>query len=473
MTSRRNVLSLGLTTVLLTACATPSTAPAPPLAEWPPVVFMHGNGDTAALWQTTIWRFESNGWPRDRLFALEQRWPLARDDDAKEQPGRSSTAESMAFLKAEVERVRKVTGAAKVVLIGNSRGGNAIRNYVQNGGGDQLVSHVILGGNPAHGIWAIPGFMPGSEFAGLGPFLRQLNAAKGKDGSVLPPGSDGLEVTPGVQWLTVRSDHNDKYAQPDGLWIGAKGKPTGVGYDGPALKGATNVVLAGVDHRETSFSAAAFDADWRFLTGKAPDTLQPVPEATVALSGNLTGLGLDPQNVASGDFPNNLPLVGARLAVFAVDPVAGARRGAALLEQTIGADGRWGPIAAQPGTLYEFEISASGYATTHIYRSAFPRSSTVVNLRPERLAKTDAKARAVVIFTRPRGYFDRQRDTIRLDGHSQLPGVPEPGAGVSSSKLQLSSITPRAVTGEFNGERVTGLSWPATSGHISVLELTY
>ena len=29
--------------------------------EPPPIVFVHGNGDTAGLWLTTIWRFESNG----------------------------------------------------------------------------------------------------------------------------------------------------------------------------------------------------------------------------------------------------------------------------------------------------------------------------------------------------------------------------------------------------------------------------
>jgi triacylglycerol lipase len=31
--------------------------------------------------------------------------------------------------------VLQATGASKVVLVGNSRGGYAIRNYVQNGGG--------------------------------------------------------------------------------------------------------------------------------------------------------------------------------------------------------------------------------------------------------------------------------------------------------------------------------------------------
>ena len=215
MTTRRKLLAAGLSTPLLAACAvTPSTT------QRPPIVFVHGNGDSAALWQTTIWRFESNGWPRERLFAFDQPMPLARDNDAVAQAGRSSTAESMAFLKAEVARVLQATGAPKLILIGNSRGGNTIRHYVQNGGGDRVVSHVVLGGNPAHGIWSIPGFNEGSEFSALSPFLKQLNA---------PQGPNGDEVTPGVRWLTLRSDSNDKYAQPEGTWIGAPGKPTNVG----------------------------------------------------------------------------------------------------------------------------------------------------------------------------------------------------------------------------------------------------
>ncbi|MBT2322674.1 alpha/beta fold hydrolase [Variovorax paradoxus] len=459
MHTRRHLIALCLATTMLAACNT-----APLSSERPPIVFMHGNGDSAALWQTTLWRFESNGWPRERLFTVDQPFPLARDDDTVAQPGRSSTAESMAFLKAEVERVLKATGASKVVLIGNSRGGNTIRNYVQNGGGDRVVSHVVLGGNPAHGIWAVKGLRERSEFSGLSPFMQQLNAPKNPAGD---------EVAPGVKWLTVRSDNNDKYAQPDGVWIGAKGTPTNIGFDGPALKGATNVALPRVDHRETSFSPPAFDAGWRFLTGEAPRTLQPLAESSITLSGKVTGLGLDPLDPASGSFVNNLPLPGARLSIFAVEAATGARRGAAAWEQIIAQDGRWGPFHAQPAAAYEFVLSAPGYATTHIYRSPFLRSSAVVQLRPERIAEADRDAKALLIFTRPRGYFDAQRDTMRFDSQNPLPGVPPQGAGVSSSKIKLASDAQRSVAAEFNGERVAGQSWPAAQGHVSVLELTY
>ena len=173
MTTSRRLFLGAVASLVLAGCST-----SPSLTEAPPIVFVHGNGDNAGLWQTTIWRFESNGWPRERLHAIDVPYPLARDDDSKPQPGRTSTAEHMAFLKAEVDRVLRATGAQKVVLMGNSRGGNAIRNYIQNGEGWRTVSHAVLGGTPNHGVWATPGFREGNEFSGTGPFLRALNAPK-------------------------------------------------------------------------------------------------------------------------------------------------------------------------------------------------------------------------------------------------------------------------------------------------------
>jgi hypothetical protein len=97
-----------------------------------------------------------------------------------------------------------------------------------------------------------------------------------------------------------------------------------------------------------------------------------------------------------------------------------------------------------------------------------------VNLRPERVTPADGSANAVVVFTRPRGYFDAQRDTMRFDGQTPPAGVPPKGSGVSSSRLRLATAEQqRAVTGEFNGERITGLTWPAVKEHVTVLELTY
>ena len=456
---RRHFWLFAFCTLLLGACSgTLPTSEAPR----PPVVFVHGNGDTAALWQSTLWRFESNGWPRDRLQAIDVPYPLARDADNRPQAGRTSTAEHMAFLREEVQAVLKRTGAAQVVLVGNSRGGNAIRNFICNGGGQNLVSHAVLGGTPNHGVQAIPGVNEANEFSGTGPFLSQLNA---------PKNAQGDEVCGPAKWMTIRSDNNDKFAQPDGLWIGMKGKATNVTFAGPELKGATNVVIPKIDHRETSYSADAFEATYRFITGQSPQVVIR-PEIAMVLNGKLVGLGLNPQDPTSGNYSNNLPLAGASLTVYAVDPITGQRQGAAVHRKTAGADGLWGPFKAQTQTTYEFVIEAQGYATTHIYRSPFPRSSDIVHMKPERVAEADRSAAALVSFVRPRGYFDPQRDSMRLDGKTSLPGVP-PGAGVATSKLRLDDKTQRTVAAEFNGERLVGLTWPLAEGRTTVLELTY
>ncbi len=452
---RRALLSLA-GAALLGACAT--TGPAG--NAQPPIVFVHGNGDTAALWTPTLWRWESNGWPRAKLHAVDFPYPSARDDNTKDQPGRSSADDQMRHLAAEVDKVLAATGAVKVVLMGNSRGGNAIRHYIQNGGGAAKVSHAILGGTPNHGVWSNPGFRPNNEFNGAGPFLTALNAPKGPNGD---------EVTPGVQWMTIRSDNNDKFAQPDGVWIGAKGTPTNVTFDGPALKGANNVVLPGRDHREVSYHPEAFAAAFRFVTGRAPATtsaLHITPEATVTLSGKVTGF------TAGG--PTNLPLPGARLQVFATDAGTGERRGAALVDQTIGADGRWGPLRTDSRTPLEFVLAAPGFAISHTYRAPFLRSSDIVHLRPERaIADADKGAAAIVSFNRPRAYFGLPRDVVLLNGEP-APGIPPGVAGVATSKRKFTAAG-QAVTGEFRSgivnERITGRTWPAAERRVTVLEL--
>ena len=454
--TRRAALLAAAATALLAACATGPSTGVPP-----PIVFVHGNGDTAALWTTTLWRFESNGWPRERLHAIDVPYPEARSDDAKAQEGRSSAAENMQHLASEVDKVLKATGASQVVLVANSRGGNAVRDYIANGGGAAKVSHAILGGTPNHGVWADLNRAPGNEFNGAGPFLTKLNAPKGPAGD---------EVTPGVKWMTIRSDNNDKYAQPDGVWIGTKGTPTNVAFDGPALKGAENVVIAGIDHHETAFSAKAFEAMFRFITGKPPVSLGVAPEARVVLDGKVSGYGV---GNLQGTAPSNLPLVGATVEVYATSATTGERLGAAVHRKTVGTDGNWGPYTADSQARYEFVIAAPGYAMTHIYRSPFPRSSNIVNLRAERLADADKSAASVVTLTRPRGYFGLPRDQISLDGQSPPPGVPQGTAGVSTSKLKLADGAGRAVAGEFNGERIVGRAWPAANNEVVLLELHY
>src|ERR1700674_5442237 len=134
--SRRHVLQATLASLVASKLKSPARAQRPaavPAGETPvPIVFAHGNGDHAALWITNLWRFESNGFPRDRLLALNFTDPLARNDDAEAQAGRSSTADQLRELAAAVDAMRQRTGSPRVALVANSRGGYAVRNYIRN-----------------------------------------------------------------------------------------------------------------------------------------------------------------------------------------------------------------------------------------------------------------------------------------------------------------------------------------------------
>jgi triacylglycerol lipase len=425
----------------------------------PPVVFVHGDGDSAAVWMTTLWHFESCGWPPARLHALHMPYPLARDNDDRPQPGRSSTHEHRACLAAEIDRVLGATGAAQVALFASSRGGNAVRSHAAAGGASRM-SHAILAGTPNHGARFNPERGLGNEFNGAGRFLMALNNQ----------GAPGVEVTPGPRWLTLRSDNNDKYAQPEATWLGAPGKPTGVSFDGPALRGATNLVLPGADHREVAFSPQAFDAAFRFITGHAPATLAFVPQDAVVLDGQVSGQGID-NDPTTGSFANNLPLAGATVAVFVTHPATGERLGAAVWRKTVGEDGRWGPFKTRSDAHHEFEVTAAGYATNHVYREPFPRSSSLVHLRTERLLETDRSAGAVLTLTRPRGFFGLPRDEVVFDGHNPAPGIPPGVAGLSVSKISLPPGPLRSVTARFNGRPLVGRNWPAADNHLVRLEL--
>jgi triacylglycerol lipase len=438
--------------------ATALPAPAPPSVNLPaslPILFVHGNGDTSALWHTTIWRFESNGWPADRLFAIDFAYPQARSNDDVPQEGRSSSADQLAELSAQIQQILKITGSPKLILIGNSRGGYAIRNYLKNANGQSTVAAAVLCGTPNHGVWRSTTFNPQSEFNGSGRFLTALNA---------PQGKDGTETTPGVPTLTIRSDRNDKFAQPDGAAIGQPNTPTGVTFDGPALRGATNVVLAGRDHRETAYHPDAFAAMYSFLTGKVPLKTTIEPQGNIILNGRVVRLS----NRNSGEL-TNLPLPGAKVSVYEVQAGTGERIGPALHKKTVAADGFWGPFNGRSNAYYEFVIEAPGFSITHIYRSPFARSSNWIQLRPVRISDSDRDAQSIIIMTRPRGYFGVGRDRMSQNGKA-LTDLAAGVATISSTKLKMIPRSAKPVVNEFNSEKIAVQQWPANENRIVFAE---
>ena len=59
------------------------------------MIFVHGNGDSSALWINNLWRFEANGFKRTQLFAIDFVYPSARREDAKPELFSSSAEEQM------------------------------------------------------------------------------------------------------------------------------------------------------------------------------------------------------------------------------------------------------------------------------------------------------------------------------------------------------------------------------------------
>src|SRR6202035_1773672 len=287
--------------------------------------------------------------------------PLARADDSKPEPNKSSTEDQRRELKEAINALKRRTGAARVALVGNSRGGYPIRSYLKNGGSGD-VSHAVLCGVPNHGVFDWDD-NPGSEFNGRGAFLRGLNGGES-------------EVTDGTSFLTLRSDNMDKYAQPDGRILGKPGTSTGVGFDGPALRGATNLVLGAVDHRETAYSPRAFREIYKFIAGREPDRIAVAPEAEVKLGGLVTG--------TPGGVQTNRPVAGAAVEIYRVSPDTGERIGGAIHASQTSADGRWGPAKVDPSWYLEMVLTSAGSVTTHFYRSPFPRSCDIVHLRAAR-----------------------------------------------------------------------------------------
>ena len=277
-----------------------SSPAATQMAQVPPILFVHGNGDHAALWMTTLWRMESNGIPRDRLFAINFADPQARTDDAVPEQNRSSSEDQRRELGDAIKELKRRTGAPRVALVANSRGGNSVRSFIKAGGSAD-VSHAVLCGVPNHGVFDWDEGL-GNEFNGRGPFLRGLNEGES-------------EVTDCTSYLTLRSDGYDKYAQADGRFVGKSGTPTGITTDGPALRGATNLVLGTVDHRETAYHPRAFREIYKFIAGREPDFIAITPEPQVRLSGLVTG--------TPGGIPTNRPVADASVEIFRTSPETG------------------------------------------------------------------------------------------------------------------------------------------------------
>ncbi|MGH2362040.1 MAG: esterase/lipase family protein, partial [bacterium] len=131
-----------------------------------PILFVHGYTSNAATWNTTISRFQADGWESNRLFAYTF----------------SSTQSNATIAQAVAQRVNEIkatTGAAKVDIITHSMGGLSSRYYIKNLGGAANVDDWVSLAGPNHGTtWAYGCFFfsPCNQMIPGSSFLNALNS---------------------------------------------------------------------------------------------------------------------------------------------------------------------------------------------------------------------------------------------------------------------------------------------------------
>lgn len=117
-----------------------------PSSEQPcPIVLIHGTGATKACWAALGADLRTLGYV---VFA-----PDFGERSTK------AVAESAAQVGAYIDAVLKVTGAAKVVLVGHSQGGILARYWMRHLGGASKVHQLICLGVPNHGTTPA-GYLP-------------------------------------------------------------------------------------------------------------------------------------------------------------------------------------------------------------------------------------------------------------------------------------------------------------------------
>ncbi len=208
-----------------------------------PIVFIHGNGDSAMGWTSQIKRFKSKGYCEDELHAITM-----------SPPQNESHKHYADQVKPFIDDVLKKTGASRVNLVAHSLGCTVSRYYIKFMGGAEIVERAVLisGGN--HGLPAAdltmnnPGeFKQSPEVNTMGTqFLIDLNTGNNGDRETFGP----------TKYMTI-SGPNDEFF----LFYEAS----------PQLNGADNRVIPGYGHFGLRDCRGSFDCTSAFFEDRAEE----------------------------------------------------------------------------------------------------------------------------------------------------------------------------------------------------------
>ena len=226
----------------------------------------------------------------------------------------------------------------------------------------------------------------GDHAALLDAFIDSVLADTGSDAVDLVGHSAGGGL--GYEYL-ADADRAAKVAHYVHVASGVESGPAGPNADVPTLNlwsaadlaiegtgeidGAENAEIVGADHYAVATTEASFDAIFRFVTdGDTPQTVSIPATDVVDLAGRVVSLG------------ENMVPVGARVRAWPLDPSDASRASdEPVWDSTVRDDGRWGPVRAEPGVPYEFEVSGPDADDIPVsyFRRAFDASDPLVYLR--------------------------------------------------------------------------------------------
>lgn len=234
-----------------------------------PIVFIHGNGDSALGWTAQMARFKAQGYSDEELFAITMTPPQNESHDHYVQ-------QMIPF----VQEVQAKTGSPRVDIVAHSLGATISRYFIKNFGGAAFVDHAILIAGANHGIPAADlalamaqpdQFKQGPEINTMGaPFLKALNENN--------PG--GNETFGPVRYMTISSSDDEFYIFNE---------------DSPQLDGADNRVINGRGHFGLRDSEESFACMLAFIENRA-ETLElgkirGARKALTDLSGRWIAIG--------------------------------------------------------------------------------------------------------------------------------------------------------------------------------------
>lgn len=228
-----------------------------------PIVFIHGNGDSALGWTAQIARFKAHGYGEDELFAITMTPPQNESHEH--------------YVQQVIPFVREVlqkTGSAKVDIVAHSLGATIVRHFIKHFGGAEKVDHAILLAGANHGIPAADltlamaqpdQFKQGPEVNTMGaPFLKALNENN--------PG--GLEVFGPTRFMTISSTDDEFYMFVE---------------ESPQLKGADNRILRGRGHFGLRDCEESFACMLAFIENRADALALGKLETAIAVPDDPAG----------------------------------------------------------------------------------------------------------------------------------------------------------------------------------------